>query len=99
MSTYEITPEGLGLNRHPLEAVLGGDAAENAAIITSVLQGKINPYRDIVLANAGACIYVAGLADTMAGGVEKAKEVVDSGKALSKLKQLVVMTEELNYVS
>jgi anthranilate phosphoribosyltransferase len=52
-----------------------------------------------VLANAGACIYVAGLADTLAGGVEKAKEVVDSGKALSKLEQLVVMTEELNYVS
>lgn len=99
VTTYEVTPEGLGLNRHPLEAVLGGDAAENAAIITSVLQGEINPYRDIVLANAGACIYVAGLADTMAGGVEKAKEVVDSGKALSKLEQLVVMTEELNYVS
>lgn len=65
VTTYEVTPEALGLNRHPLEAVLGGDAAENAAIITSVLQGQINPYRDIVLANAGACIYVAGLADTI----------------------------------
>lgn len=99
VSTYEISPEELGLNRHPLEAVLGGDAAENAAIITSVLQGEKNPYRDIVLANAGACIYVAGLADTLVSGVEKAKEVVDSGKALTKLEQLVVMTEELNYVS
>ncbi|MFC3745853.1 anthranilate phosphoribosyltransferase [Paenibacillus sp. GCM10012306] len=99
VSTYEVTPQELGLTMHPLEDVLGGDAAENAAIITSVLQGQVSPYRDIVLANAGACIYVAGLADTLAGGVEKAKAVVDSGQALSKLKQLVAMTEELNYVS
>jgi anthranilate phosphoribosyltransferase len=99
VTTYEVTPQELGLDMHPLEDVLGGDAAENAAIITSVLQGKISPYRDIVLANAGACIYVAGLADTLAQGVEKAKAVVDSGQALSKLEQLVAMTEELNYVS
>lgn len=99
VSTYEVNPEELGLNMHPLEAVLGGDAAENAAIITSVLQGEINPYRDIVMANAGACIYVAGIADTLAEGVAKAIKVVDSGKALSKLEQLVTMTEELNYVS
>ncbi|MFF2908115.1 anthranilate phosphoribosyltransferase [Paenibacillus sp. NPDC057934] len=99
VTTYEVTPQELGLTMHPLEDVLGGDAAENAAIITSVLQGQVSPYRDIVLANAGACIYVAGLADTLAGGVEKAKAVVDSGQALSKLEQLVAMTEELNYVS
>ncbi|OBZ18775.1 anthranilate phosphoribosyltransferase [Bacillus sp. FJAT-27264] len=99
VSTYEVTPQDLGLTMHPLEDVLGGDAAENAAIITSVLQGQVSPYRDIVLANAGACIYVAGLADTLAGGVQKAKAVVDSGQALSKLEQLVAMTEELNYVS
>ncbi|KGE17813.1 anthranilate phosphoribosyltransferase [Paenibacillus wynnii] len=99
VTTYEVTPHELGLETHPLENVLGGDAVENAAIITSVLQGAMTPYRDIVLANAGACIYVAGLADTLAGGVEKAKTVVDSGQALSKLEQLVAMTKELNYVS
>lgn len=99
VTTYEVTPESLGLTTHPLEDVLGGDAAENAAIITSVLEGQYSPYRDIVLANAGACIYVAGLADTLAAGVQKAREVVDSGQALSKLKQLIAMTEELNYVS
>lgn len=99
VTTYEINPLELGLQIHPLENVLGGDAAENAAIITSVLQGNITPYRDIVLANAGACIYVAGLAGTMAEGVEKAKAVVDSGQALRKLEQLVSMTKELNYVS
>ena len=99
VTTYEVNPQELGLQMHPLEDVLGGDAAENAAIITSVLQGTLNPYRDIVLANAGACIYVAGLAETLADGVQKAKAVVDSGQALRKLEQLVSMTKELNYVS
>ncbi|KWX76964.1 anthranilate phosphoribosyltransferase [Paenibacillus riograndensis] len=99
VTTYEITPQKLGLSTHPLENVLGGDAAENAAIITGVLQGDVNPYRDIVLANAGACIYVAGLADTLQEGVEQAKAVVDSGAALLKLEQLKAMTKELDYVS
>ncbi|UQZ32405.1 anthranilate phosphoribosyltransferase [Paenibacillus sp. PK3_47] len=99
VTTYEVTPESLGLSSHPLEDVLGGDAAENAAIITSVLQGEMNPYRDIVLANAGACIYVAGLADTLRDGVEKARVTIDSGQALMKLEQLKVMTKELDYVS
>ncbi|MNO24845.1 Anthranilate phosphoribosyltransferase [compost metagenome] len=99
VTTYQVTPQELGLNTHPLEDVLGGDAAENAAIITGVLQGELNPYRDIVLANAGACIYVAGLADTLKDGVEKAKTVVDSGAALLKLEQLKAMTKELDYVS
>ncbi|OKP75385.1 anthranilate phosphoribosyltransferase [Paenibacillus helianthi] len=99
VTTYEINPQELGLSTHPLEDVLGGDAAENAAIITGVLQGGLNPYRDIVLANAGACIYVAGLADTLKEGVDKARTVVDSGAALLKLEQLKAMTKELDYVS
>ncbi|WP_379129213.1 anthranilate phosphoribosyltransferase [Paenibacillus sp. sgz500958] len=99
VSTYEVTPFDLGLDSHPLESVLGGDAAENAKIITSVLQGEISPYRDIVLANAGACIYVAGLSSTLAEGVTRARDTVDSGQALNKLTQLRAMTEELTYVS
>ncbi|NQX44805.1 anthranilate phosphoribosyltransferase [Paenibacillus tritici] len=99
VTTYEITPQELGLSQHPLEDVMGGDAAENAAIITTVLEGQMNPYRDIVLANAGACIYVAGLAATLREGVDRAREVVDSGAALRKLEQLKAMTKELDYVS
>ncbi|MFP4974688.1 anthranilate phosphoribosyltransferase [Paenibacillus sp. CN-4] len=97
--TYEIVPEDLGLSSHPLQAVLGGDATENAAIIRSVFAGDRSPYRDIVLANAGACIYVAGLAETLQDGVRQAADTVDSGKAMEKLRQLAAMTEELNYVS
>ncbi len=97
--TYEIRPADLGLQEHRLQDVLGGDAAENAAIIRSVLEGVLTPYRDIVLANAGACIYVAGLADSHAEGVRTAAETIDSGAALRKLEQLTALTKELQYVS
>ncbi|MFD1774168.1 anthranilate phosphoribosyltransferase [Paenibacillus rhizophilus] len=99
VTTYEITPHDLGLPSHPLEAVLGGGPEENAAIIRTVLDGAKTPYRDIVLANAGACIYVAGLAGTLAEGVRKAAEMIDSGEAARKLEQLIAITEELKHVS
>lgn len=97
--TYDIHPEDLGLSLHPMQSILGGDAAENAAIIGAVLQGERSPYRDIVLANAGACIYVSGLADSLVEGVNKAADAIDSGVAQAKLDQLITMTEELSYVS
>ncbi|MGG1876946.1 MULTISPECIES: anthranilate phosphoribosyltransferase [Paenibacillus] len=97
--TYDIHPADLGLKVHPVEAILGGDAKENAAIIRSVLQGERSAYRDIVLANSGACIYVSGLADSIAEGVRMAAEAVDTGLAEAKLKQLITRTGELSYVS
>lgn len=97
--TYDIHPHDLGLSVHPMQSILGGDAAQNAAIIGKVLQGEKSPYRDIVLANAGACIYVSGLADSLLEGVSKAAEAIDSGLAQAKLEQLITMTEELSYVS
>lgn len=97
--TYDIHPHDLGLSIHPMQSILGGDAEENASIINGVLQGERNAYRDIVLANAGACIYVSGLAESLAEGVGKAAQAIDSGAAQAKLEQLIHMTEELSYVS
>lgn len=97
--TYEIHPHDLGLDVHPLQSVLGGDAVQNAGIIQSVLKGEKSPYRDVVLANAGACIYVAGLAESIAEGVLTAAAAIDSGSAYAKLEQLIQMTGELSYVS
>lgn len=97
--TYDIHPADLGLQVHPMEAILGGDAQENAAIIGSVLRGEKSAYRDIVLANAGACIYVAGLADSLKEGVQQAAHAIDSGLAQAKLEQLIIRTGELSYVS
>lgn len=100
VTTYDITPEQLGLKTVPLGEVQGGDAAENAAIIRRVLGGERSAYREVVLANAGACLYVAGRAETLASGVELAARTIDSGAALDKLKQWIATTGEVTtYVS
>ncbi|MNI89626.1 Anthranilate phosphoribosyltransferase [compost metagenome] len=79
--------------------MIGGDPQTNAEIVRRVLQGAPGAHRDVVLANAGACVYVAGLADNIREGVAIAAEAIDSGKALNKLEQLIQTTEELSYVS
>ena len=79
--TYNVTPEELGLKRYPLSEIEGGDAKENAAIIRSVLSGESGAARDIVLANAGACFYVADRCESLHEGVRLAAETIDSGKA------------------
>lgn len=97
--TYDIDPRSMGLNLHPLDSVLGGDAAQNAEIIKRIFQGERSAYRDVVLLNAGACIYVSGLADSIAEGVTMAAEAVDTGKAAGKLEQLIYTTEAYSHVS
>ncbi|RUT36078.1 anthranilate phosphoribosyltransferase [Paenibacillus zeisoli] len=99
INTYELHPNDLGLSMYPLGDVIGGDPQVNADIIRRVLQGEKGPYRDVVLANAGACIYVSGLTDTIQDGVLMASEAIDSGKAQSKLEQLIQTTGEISYVS
>ncbi|RUS48285.1 anthranilate phosphoribosyltransferase [Cohnella sp. AR92] len=99
VTTYDIAPEDLGLRTLPLGEVQGGSAAENAAIIQRVLGGERSAYRDIVLANAGACLYVADRTESLREGVEMAARTIDSGKALDKLKQWIATTGEVSYVS
>jgi anthranilate phosphoribosyltransferase len=98
--TYELTPEDLGLSRYPISEVIGGDAATNASIIRGIFSGQQRgAYRDIVLANAGACIYVGGHADSLQEGVAIASEMIDSGKAEQQLLKLIQTTGELAHVS
>lgn len=99
VTTYDIHPSDLGLGTYSLDEMIGGDPAKNAEIIRRVLQGEKGAYRDVVLANAGACIYVSGLAESIREGVVIAQEAIDSGKAFAKLEQLIHTTEELSYVS
>lgn len=99
IKTYVITPELLGLKAYPLKEVVGGDAAANAEIVRSILKGDTGAYRDIVLANTGACFYVTGFSDTLQEGVKLAAQVIDSGKAAEKLNELVQFTGELTHVS
>lgn len=76
-----ITPEDAGLPRHPLTALRGGDARENAAALRRLLQGEQGAYRDAVLLNAAAALVVAGEAADLREGAEEAAETIDKGLA------------------
>ncbi|MBN9644381.1 anthranilate phosphoribosyltransferase [Corynebacterium sp. CCM 8862] len=83
ITTYEITPEQLGLSRHPLSDLSGGDGEHNARILREILAGQGAPaHRDAVAANAGALLYLNGDADTLKQGVAKAGSLIDSGTVL-----------------
>lgn len=97
--TYEITPDELGLRATSIQDVAGGDARTNAEIMRSVFRGDKGPYRDIVLANAGASFYLTGLCSTLQQGVKLAADTIDSQRAANKLLQLIEMTGDKSYVS
>jgi anthranilate phosphoribosyltransferase len=89
ISEYTLAPADLGLDQHPIEAVAGGTPEENAADMQAILEGeKRGAKRDIILANAGAAVYVAGAADSLTEGVDRAAEAIDSGAAAAKLDDL-----------
>lgn len=92
VTTYDISPEDFGIPVAKTEDIVGGTGEENAKTTLAILNGEKSPKRDIVLMNAGATIYVAGLADSIAEGIKKAEESIDSGKALAKLEALVEFT-------
>ena len=92
---YELTPEEIGVGRHAIEAISGGDARENACIARDVLGGANGARSEIVAANAGAALYVSGAAATIQEGVMMARESISDGRAMAKLQELVAVTNEL----
>ncbi len=86
---FNITPEEFGLSSTTLDSIRVSNIGEAKAMLLGVLENKKGAARDIVLLNAGAAIYVAGLADTLAHGVKKASEIIASGVAKNKLEQLI----------
>jgi anthranilate phosphoribosyltransferase len=86
---YQVTPEDFGLQRAPLDAIAGGDAGHNAALIRAILSGERGPRRDIVVANAAAAIVASGRAADMLEGAQLAASSIDSGQALGKLDSLI----------
>src|SRR5215203_486278 len=75
---YAVDPRDAGLDLSPPGAVRGGDPAQNAAITRRILAGEPGPERDLALLNAGATVYVAGRADSIAEGVRAARAAIDS---------------------
>jgi anthranilate phosphoribosyltransferase len=92
VQNYQITPEDYGFPRGTIESIKGGNAQENAQIIRDILDGQTGTRRDMVLLNAGAAFVAAGLDEDLKSGIERAREVIDSGKAKQKLEDLVEFT-------
>jgi len=91
---FEIDPAAFGMPYAQPADLAGSDAATNAAIIRSVLDGGQGPHRDIVLLNTAAALWVAGRADGIATGLRIAAESIDSGKAADVLADLVTFTNQ-----
>ncbi len=85
---HTVVPEDVGLERAPREALLGGDPAENAVAARTILSGeRRGPQRDVVQFNAGAALYLAELAGSVAEGVARAGELLDAGAGLEVLER------------
>jgi anthranilate phosphoribosyltransferase len=94
ITEYTVQPEQFGLKPAPLNAIQVSNADEAKNMLTDVLANQPGAARDIVMLNAGAAIYVAGLASTLKDGVHKAEEVIADGAARAKLAQLVEISNQ-----
>ncbi|MEN8179478.1 MAG: anthranilate phosphoribosyltransferase [Pseudomonadota bacterium] len=93
---FSIRPEDFGIRRSPIDTLKVEDATESLAVIRGVLEDQSGPARDIVLLNAGAAIYTAGLADSLQTGLEKAERAIASGEARNRLDRLVILTQSFD---
>ncbi len=91
---YEIEPEAFAIARCAPADLAGGDAPENARLLREVLAGAAGPRADATALNAGAGLYVAGVAASLAGGVARAREILRSGEAVAVLDAFVAATRE-----
>ncbi len=92
ITTYSIKPEDFNLQQYPIATIRVNNADESLEMVTSVLNNDASPARDIVALNAGAAIYVAGLAGSHEAGIERASEMLESGAAKQKLLELINIT-------
>ena len=93
--TYTIQPEDFGFERASKDDIVGGTPAENARITMDILTGnERGAKRNVVLMNAGAALYAAGKADSIADGVKLAAEMIDSGKAAAKVAEFAKASNE-----
>jgi anthranilate phosphoribosyltransferase len=93
---YSVQPEDFGFKRTPISEIAVDGAQASLATIRSVLEDHAGPARDIVCLNAGAAIYAAGVADTLAKGIQRADAAIASGAARNKLDELVILTQSFD---
>ena len=95
VTEFTLSPADLGVDRAPIAAVAGGTPTENAADLRGIVDGSVTgPKRDLILANAGAAIYVAGEVDSLSAGVDRAAAAIDDGSAAAKLEALCAESTE-----
>ncbi len=94
VSEYEIHPEQFNLPVHDSKVLQVANVEESKDMLLGALENKVGAARDIVALNAGASIYVSGLAETLADGVEQAFEMIASGAARAKVEQFVAATRQ-----
>src|SRR5690606_37259481 len=92
---YEIHPEDFGLQMVGSRNLKVTDTAESKQYILEALANTPGPVRDIVVLNAGTALYAAGVAASIADGLDKAREAIASGAAQAKLEQFVQVTQQL----
>jgi anthranilate phosphoribosyltransferase len=93
VTVFTVKPEDFGLKRCALDDLRGGEGPENAKITRAILEGKEQgAKRDAILLNAGATLYIGGLADSIADGIKLAAESIDSGKALAVLEKMIELS-------
>ncbi|MDP2881694.1 MAG: anthranilate phosphoribosyltransferase [Azonexus sp.] len=94
VTEYEVHPEEFNLPVHDPKTLQVANVEESKAMLLGALDNKLGAARDIVALNAGASIYVAGQAATLADGIEKAFEMIVSGAARAKVEQFVAATKK-----
>ena len=92
VTEFKIEPKQFGLDNAAIETIKAADKEASKEMVLSVLKNEPGPAKDIVMLNAGAAIYVAGVASDLWAGVTKAREMIETGKAKAKLDALVKFT-------
>jgi len=98
VTEYEVNPKLFGIKEQSIDLIKVDGPEQSLAMIHSVLANEASAATDIVLMNAGAALYVGGVADSIETGVVKAREVLASGAAANTLKALASLTQELHRV-
>ena len=96
VTEYEVEPEQFGLARADSAALRVEDPSQSKAMVLDALSNVAGPARDIVALNAGAALYAADVATSIADGVARAKVVLESGAARAKLDEFIATTQRLN---
>ena len=93
ITRYTVEPEAFDLQRVAIDYIKADGPEQSVAMIRGLLGGEAGPARDIVALNAGAAIYVSGLAGSLADGVKKAQQVLDNGDGLARLEKLAALSQ------